>query len=162
MAAHKPTFAVDAMLGNLARKLRLLGYDTKYDSKVEDAELIRIGERQRRIIVTKDEALTRGAEKAGVASVLIRGNDEVEQVLQVAAKAGLSNFAVDTNSSRCVLCNGRLVPIEKIRIMDKVPEGIYERQEKFWVCSDCKKIYWEGTHFEKLQEFADRLNRRLG
>lgn len=162
MTTHKPTFAVDAMLGNLARKLRLLGYDTKYDSKVEDAELIKIGEKQRRIIVTKDEALTRGAEKVGVTTVLIRGNDEIEQIFQVATKVGLSNFSIDTNSSRCVNCNGKLSPIEKIRIMDKVPDGIYERQEKFWVCSDCKKIYWEGTHFEKLQEFAEKLNQRLG
>lgn len=162
MTTHKPTFAVDAMLGNLARKLRLLGYDTKYDSKVEDAELIKIGEKQRRIIVTKDEALTRGAEKVGVTTVLIRGNDEIEQIFQVATKVGLSNFSIDTNSSRCVSCNGKLSPIEKIRIMDKVPDGIYERQEKFWVCSDCKKIYWEGTHFEKLQEFAEKLNQRLG
>ncbi len=161
MTAHKPTFAVDAMLGNLARKLRLLGYDTRYDSKVEDAELIKIGEKQRRIIVTKDEALTRGAEKVGVQTVLIRGNDEVEQIYQVATKVGLSNFTIDTSSSRCVVCNGKISPIEKIRILGKVPEGIYERQEKFWVCSDCKKIYWEGTHFEKLQEFAEKINQRL-
>ena len=152
---------VDAMLGNLARRLRLLGYDSKYDSSSDDAELVRIGQRQRRIIVTKDEALCQGAQKEGVMAVLIRGNDEIEQILQVAAKAGLSDFAIDTGNSRCVNCNGKLGPIDKIRIMGKVPEGIYERQEKFWICADCKKIYWEGTHFEKLQEFVQRLNQRL-
>ncbi|HJU14324.1 MAG TPA: Mut7-C RNAse domain-containing protein [Candidatus Nitrosotalea sp.] len=161
MSTHKPQFAVDAMLGNLARRLRLLGYDSKYDSKVEDAELIKIGQKQRRIIVTKDEVLSKGAEKEGVMAVLIRGNDEIEQIAQVAAKVGLSNFSIDTGSSRCVDCNGKISPIEKIRIRDKVPPGIYDRQEKFWVCNDCKKLYWEGTHFEKLQEFAARLNERV-
>lgn len=161
MSTYKPSFAVDAMLGNLAKRLRLLGYDSKYDSSIDDSDLIKIGEKQRRIIITKDENLCKSAEKVGVNTVLIRGNDEIEQIFQVATKVGLGNFVIDTNSSRCVNCNGKLEPIDKIRIMNKVPSGIYERQEKFWMCHDCKKIYWEGTHFEKLQEFVQRLNQRL-
>ncbi len=149
------------MLGNLAKKLRLLGYDSKYDSSVEDSDLIKIGEKQRRVIVTKDENLSKSAEKTGVMSVLIRGNDEIEQIVQIAKKIGLSDFIIDTNSARCVNCNGKLGSIDKIRIMNKIPSGIYERQEKFWMCNDCKKIYWEGTHFEKLQEFVQKLNQRL-
>ena len=161
MSTHKPTFVVDAMLGNLARKLRLLGYDSLYDSSIDDSELISIGKRQRRIIVTKDEGLSNAAEREGISAVLIRGNDQLEQIAQVAAGAGLSGFRIDTGSSRCSVCNGRLGPIEKIRIRDKVPPAIFERQEKFWVCAGCKKIYWEGTHFEKLQEFVLRLNERV-
>lgn len=161
MTSHKPAFVVDAMLGNLARKLRLLGYDSKYESSAEDQELIKMGEKQRRIIVTKDEGLTRGAEKAGLMAVLIRGNDEIEQIAQIAQKIGISSFSVDQDTSRCVDCNGKLEPIDKFRILNKVPEGIYQRQEKFWICSDCKKIYWQGTHYDKLQEFARKLNERL-
>ncbi len=149
------------MLGNLARKLRLLGYDSKYSSSIEDSDLIQMAEKQRRIIITKDENLSKGAEKAGIMVVLIRGKDEIEQIIQVATKLGLSNFVIDSNSSRCVDCNGKLETIDKIRVMNKVPSGIYERQEKFWMCRDCKKIYWEGTHFEKLQEFVHKLNHRL-
>ncbi|HKU32278.1 MAG TPA: Mut7-C RNAse domain-containing protein, partial [Candidatus Nitrosotalea sp.] len=151
MSTHKPSFIVDGMLGNLARKMRLLGYDSRYESSAEDSDLIKMGEKQRRVIVTKDENLSKSAEKIGLATVLIRGNDEVEQIVQIATKLGLSSFAIDSNSSRCVDCNGKLEAIDKIRVMNKVPSGIYERQEKFWVCRDCKKIYWEGTHFEKLQ-----------
>ncbi|MDE1725793.1 MAG: Mut7-C RNAse domain-containing protein [Thaumarchaeota archaeon] len=161
MSTHKPSFVVDAMLGNLARKLRILGYDSKYESSIEDSDLIKIADKQRRIIVTKDENLSKNAEKVNVTTVLIRGNDEIEQIIQIAKKIGLSNFVLDTNSSRCVNCNGKIEAIDKIRIMEKVPLGIYERQEKFWVCNDCKKIYWEGTHLEKLQEFVQRLNHRL-
>lgn len=149
------------MLGNLARKMRLLGYDSKYSSSIEDSDLIQMAEKQRRIIITKDENLSKGAEKAGIMAVLIRGKDEIEQIVQVATKIGLSNFVIDSNSSRCVDCNGKLETIDKIRVMNKVPSGIYERQENFWMCRDCKKIYWEGTHFEKLQEFVHKLNQRL-
>ena len=161
MSSHKPSFIVDGMLGNLARKMRLLGYDSRYESSAEDSDLIKMAEKQRRIIISKDENLSKSAEKIGLVTVLIRGNDEVEQIIQIATKLGLSNFVIDSNSSRCVDCNGKLETIDKIRVMNKVPSGIYERQEKFWICRDCKKIYWEGTHFEKLQEFVDKLNQRL-
>lgn len=149
------------MLGNLARRLRVLGYDSKYESSIEDSDLIKMADKQRRIIVTKDESLSKNAEKIGVTTVLIRGNDEIEQIVQVATKINILNFAIDSNSSKCVDCNGKIESIDKIRIMDKVPLGIYERQEKFWICRDCKKLYWEGTHFEKLQEFVQKLNQRL-
>ena len=150
------------MLGNLARKLRILGYDSKYESSIEDSELIKFAENQRRVIVTKDENLCKSAEKIdGITTVLIRGNDEIEQIIQIAKKIGLSNFVLDTNSSRCVNCNGKIEAIEKIRIMEKVPLRIYERQEKFWSCKGCKKIYWEGTHLVKIQEFVEKLNQRL-
>lgn len=161
MSSHKPSFIVDGMLGNLARKMRLLGYDSRYESSAEDSDLIKMAEKQRRIIISKDENLSKSAEKIGLVTVLIRGNDEVEQIIQIATKLGLSNFMIDSNSSRCVDCNGKLETIDKIRVMNKVPSGIYEGQEKFWICRDCKKIYWEGTHFEKLQEFVDKLNQRL-
>lgn len=154
-------FAVDAMLGNLAKKLRILGYDSKYDSSIEDAKLITIAKKENRILVTKDEALTKNAEKENIPTVLIRGNDEIEQIVQITNKVGLPNFTVSTDNARCVSCNGKLEPIEKMRIKSKVPYGIYERQESFWICKGCKKVYWEGTHLEKLRKFVNDLNQRI-
>lgn len=158
MSTNKPIFVVDAMLGNLAKKLRILGYDSKYFSSIEDDKLILIAKNEKRIILTKDEQLTKNAEKQNIGFVLIRGNDESEQIMQINAKIKLDRFVVDTNNSRCIVCNGSLQPVEKYRIIGKIPEGILEREKKFWMCDSCKKIYWEGTHFEKLQEFATKLN----
>ena len=158
MSTNKPIFVVDAMLGNLAKKLRILGYDSKYFSSIEDDKLILIAKNEKRIILTKDEQLTKNAEKQNIGFVLIRGSDESEQIMQINAKIKLDRFVVDTNNSRCIVCNGSLQPVEKYRIIGKIPEGILEREKKFWMCDFCKKIYWEGTHFEKLQEFATKLN----
>ena len=160
MTRPRPAFAVDAMLGNLARKLRVLGFDSKYSSAIEDEALIRLAKEENRVIVTKDEVLTMAAGKMGLRTVLIRGNDEVEQLIQITTRLEL-DFVMDTDSSRCVNCNGKLESIEKSRIASKVPSGIYERQNRFWNCVDCKKIYWEGTHFVKLKEFVAKLNMRL-
>jgi hypothetical protein len=161
LSEKRPNFIVDAMLGNLAKKLRILGYDSKYFSSIEDDKLIAIAKNEKRIILTKDEQLTKIAEKQNVVSVLIRGNDELEQIVQINTKIKLDRFVMDTNNSRCIVCNGNLQQIEKYRVIGKIPEGILERKEKFWMCDSCKKIYWEGTHFVKLQEFVNKLNNRL-
>ena len=149
------------MLGNLAKKLRVLGYDSKYFSSIEDDKLITIAKNEKRIILTKDEPLTKIAEKQNVVFVLIRGNDELEQIAQINMKIKLERFVMDTNNSRCIACNGSLQFIEKYKIIGKIADGILERERKFWMCDSCKKIYWEGTHFTKLQEFVSKLNNRL-
>ena len=80
------------MLGNLAKKLRILGYDSKYFSSIEDDKIILIAKNEKRIILTKDEQLTKIAEKQNVSFVLIRGNDELEQILQINEKFKLDRF----------------------------------------------------------------------
>ena len=161
MSQKKPSFIVDAMLGNLAKKLRVLGYDSAYFSSIEDEKLVTIAKNEKRIILTKDELLCKTAQNHDMIAVLIRGNDEIEQIMQIHQSIKFEKFVMDTNNSRCIVCNGRLQPIEKYRIIGKIPEGVLEREEKFWMCDVCKKIYWQGTHFEKLQEFVDKLNNRL-
>ena len=161
MSEKKPNFIVDAMLGNLAKKLRVLGYDSKYFSSIEDDKLIAIAKNEKRIILTKDAQLSQIAETQNIIFVLIRGNDELEQIEQIDTKIKLDRFAINSNNSRCIVCNGNLQYVEKYRIIGKVPEGVLEREENFWMCDSCKKIYWEGTHFAKLQEFVNKLNNRL-
>ena len=161
MSELRPNFVVDAMLGNLSRKLRILGFDSKYSSSIEDKQLIELAKKEDRIIITKDEALAKAADKIGIPTVLIRDADELNQIIEIATKTGLSNFDMDTNSARCVDCNGRLESVEKSKLENKVPTGVYQRQDQFWICTDCQKIYWAGTHFKKLQEFVSRLNQRL-
>jgi uncharacterized protein len=161
LSTQKPGFVVDAMLGNLTKKLRILGYDSKYFSSIEDDKIISIAKNEKRIILTKDEQLTNTAEKQNASFVLIRGNDELEQIVQINTKFKLDKFVIVTDNSRCIVCNGKLELVEKYRIIGKIPEGVLEREKKFWMCDSCKKVYWEGTHFEKLQEFATKLNDRI-
>ncbi|MGI0065949.1 MAG: Mut7-C RNAse domain-containing protein, partial [Nitrosotalea sp.] len=106
MSISKSNFIVDSMLGNLAKKLRVLGYDSKYFSSIEDDKLILIAKNEKRVILTKDEQLTTKAEKQEIGFVLIRGSDELEQIMQINTKINLGTFVIDTNSSRCIVCNG--------------------------------------------------------
>lgn len=157
----KPIFLVDAMLGNIAKKLRLLGYDSEYSSDSKDDELILIAKNQKRILLTKDEPLLRKAKNNGIAVVHIKNNNELEQLALIFKNLKLSNLTVSGNTSRCTDCNGKLEVMEKSKITDKVPEGVLERMDNFWRCANCDKIYWEGTHIERLQKFVDELNEKL-
>lgn len=161
MNTQKPSFAVDAMLGNLAKKLRILGYDAKYYSSIEDEKLVDITKQEDRILLTKDKDLVSIAIRKHIKSLPIKGNDDLAQLIEVFSFLGIKNASLDTNLSYCVVCNGKLESVEKTNVVNKVPDGIYNLQENFWICNKCRKIYWKGTHFEKIQEFVSKLNNRL-
>jgi hypothetical protein len=157
----KPIFLVDAMLGNIAKKLRLLGYDSKYSSDSKDDELILKAKNENRILLTKDEPLLKKAEKQAISVIHIKNDTELKQLVQIFKNSKLSKVVVSGNTTRCTECNGELVTIEKDRVMDKVPKGVLEKIDNFWNCTNCNKIYWEGTHIERLQKFVDELNEKL-
>ena len=50
----RPRFIADAMLGRLARWLRTLGYDTAYDDRIADADLVRRSLTEGRHLLTRD------------------------------------------------------------------------------------------------------------
>ncbi len=161
MSNEKPIFLVDAMLGKLAKKLRLLGYDSFYSSNMEDDKIIQLAKNENRILVTKDVPLTQKAKKQEILAVQITSDDEIEQFLQINEKASLGKCTVSGGSSRCPVCNGELQYTEKNDVFEKVPTGVFENMNDFWKCTKCEKIYWEGTHIKNLQQFTMKLNERL-
>lgn len=157
----RPTFFVDAMLGNLAKKLRLFGYNSLYSSSIEDDELLEITKRENRILITKDLLLAEKAKKQDIRAVSITQDNEIEQFFQINEKIHLGKCIVGGNNSRCSVCNGELSKIEKNNVLNKVPEGVFENLNDFWSCKKCGKIYWEGTHIKNLQRFTYKLNERI-
>lgn len=158
---EKPLFLVDAMLGKLAKKLRLLGYDSFYSSNMEDDEIIQLAKKENRILITKDVPLTQKAKKQQILTVQITSDDEIEQFLQINEKTSFGKCTVGGDNSRCPVCNGELQHIEKKDVSEKVPTGVFENMNDFWKCTKCEKIYWEGTHIKNLQQFTMKLNERL-
>jgi uncharacterized protein with PIN domain len=158
---EKPLFIVDAMLGKLAKKLRLLGYDSLYSSSIEDDNLLHIAKNENRVIITKDLQLIHKAKKHQIASIQITKNEEIEQFLQINEKINLGKCTISGSNSRCLVCNGELKYTEKKDISEKVPTGVFENMNDFWTCNKCGKVYWEGTHIKNLQKFNAELNDRL-
>lgn len=160
---HKrfPIFFVDAMLGNIARKLRLLGYDTKYFSDINDEKLIKNAKDEDRIIISRDEDLIKKSHKLGIKSIYLTKIDEIDQFCEIIRNVNLDVSQINGDTARCPICNSITENIDKSYTKDKVPEKVYDSNEQFWICKSCDKLYWEGTHIKNLQKFVSKINERL-
>lgn len=148
-------FIVDAMLGSLAKWLRLLGYDTLYSTSYNDAQIISIAARAKRIMVTSDKGLYRRAIKAGLRAVLLPESGVTESLARLAS-AGLVELRVDPSKSRCPLCNGVLKEVtDKNLVRGRVPPGALAKYSKFYVCTRCGHVYWEGGHWRNIRRIVE-------
>jgi uncharacterized protein with PIN domain len=140
-----PRVVADSMLGRLARWLRALGYDTRYERGVPDRRLLAIALSERRCLLTRDVALARRARDAGL---LVRAEDVDAQIREVTAALGLAG-AVPL--SRCLECNAPLVLAAPDAVRDRVPPYTFATQRAFRVCSGCGRVFWPGTHLAGIR-----------
>lgn len=159
--SDEPKFFVDAMLGNIAKKLRLIGYDSKYSFDIDDKKLIDIARNENRIIISKDDELIKKTQKLKLRSIHITKNEEIDQFIEIITRVNLKRIQINGNTARCPKCNSLIKPIEKNSIKEKIPQSVYNSNEKFWKCECCNKFYWEGTHIKNLQKFVGIVNERL-
>ena len=150
-------FLVDAMLGNIAKKLRLFGFDSEYFSDIDDSKLIEKAKNENRTIISRDRLLIDRAKKNEISSIYITKEKEFDQFLEILETTHLQLDEISGNTARCPKCNSSTSQIEKLKIRNKIPEGVLEYNDKFWKCEGCDQIYWEGTHIKNLQEFARKI-----
>ena len=141
------------MYKRLTRWLRLLGYDAKYDSTLEDEDYIPIAQNENRILVTRDELLAATAQKVGVKTILAEGVTIEERLVRLHLEAGIILSFSDEVLPRCSVCNEEIEVVDKKKIGDSVPEGSKEHYNLFWQCKNksCEKVYWKGSHWEKME-----------
>ncbi len=150
-----PRFLVDAMLGSLARWLRILGFDAAYDASLHDAELVEIALAEDRILLTRDRRLVR--RKRARKYLLIESDGVERQLRQVLETLSLEVGGGDV-WGRCVRCNRALEDFPADRARARVPPFVARTQRRFRRCPGCDRIYWRATHVNAM---ADRL-RSLG
>lgn len=141
-------FIADAMLGKLAKWLRMLGYDTLYYSDIDDDELVRFAIREDRILLTRDRLLCR-RRMVRARCVFVDWGTTGEQVRQVMKQLDLK-LSRDLLFTRCTVCNGEIAPISKSELYGRVPPYVFQTQSEFGFCANCDKIYWRGTHVEHV------------
>lgn len=142
-----PRFVCDEMLGRLARDLRLLGYDAHYAENVKDDTAVAALARERgAILLTRDVELARRVP----GSLLLTTKDTREQVEQVLRGLGLTPDPA-LALSRCSVCNVPLVDARPEEVAGVVPEAVRERHAAFWRCPECRRVYWPGTHVERMR-----------
>ncbi|MCE4610515.1 MAG: Mut7-C RNAse domain-containing protein [Desulfurococcales archaeon] len=161
MGRRDVRFVVDSMLGKLAKWLRMLGYDTLYSRNYEDWQLLRIAEKTKRIIVTRDRGLYWRARRRGLRVVLVESDDIATRLAELYVKAGI-RLEADPEKSRCPLCNSELIIVrEKTLVKDRVPPESLRTFDKFYVCPRCGKVYWEGSHWRNIKMLVEDAKERV-
>lgn len=153
-------FLADAMLGSVARKLRIFGFDTLYVPDTSDNEVLRLAAAQNRIILTADKELFKRMVKQGAYGVLVEGASDLDDMVHIFEKLGIS-MDLSKIGSRCTSCNGVLVQKRPEEVGGLVPPNVLARYKGFWQCTACHKVYWDGGHLGRIRIFAKNIEERL-
>lgn len=150
---REPKFILDVHLGKLAHHLRLLGFDTIYRNNFTDEELARISSVGKRILLTKDRNLLKRA--LVTHGCYVRETSPKKQLLEVLKRFDL--FKSVAPFSRCLDCNTPLQEVAKDEITHQLPPKVREQFDEFVRCPVCDKIYWPGSHYEKMKKFVQEV-----
>ena len=152
-------FIADTNVGKLAKWLRIMGYDTLFFRNIDDASLVEIALKDNRILLTRDTFIPRRKKVAVgmVTAILItreQPEGQMEQLMQeVVLDVHLHPF------SRCIECNEPLFARSKEEIRSMVPAYVFQTQDSFMQCPCCNRVYWRGTHWERMKKKLEQMER---
>lgn len=180
LEARSVAFLADAMLGNIARKLRIFGFDTLYMAQAHDDEILRTGIKQDRVILTADKELFKRIVKVGARGVLVSaGASELEDLVHILTENGITSIGMNGVGSRCSVCNGHLEKRTSDQVKNDdgcnnnnnnnddddddviVPDKVIACHKQFFQCIACGKIYWEGGHLKRIRDLVRNLDAKL-
>ncbi|MDD3642874.1 MAG: Mut7-C RNAse domain-containing protein [Candidatus Krumholzibacteria bacterium] len=156
----KSSFLFDGMLGRLCRKMRLLGYDARLAGAGESPRLLLDAEREGRVAVT---ASIRRSDRPGPAQIVLRRTGLAAQVAELfgALRSRTGEPPLLEPFTRCLECNVPLEAVPAKEVSGAVPERILDRCDRYVQCPSCRRIYWEGSHWEAMRGQVSRLSARL-
>ena len=149
----EPRFLLDNHLGRLAAYLRMLGFDGLYRSDYRDEELADVLQQEERILLSRDRRLL--MRKVVTHGYCPRSLDSLEQLREVVQRFDLAKRIVPFH--RCLRCNHVLEPASKESVLDRLEPLTKVYFDEFMLCPDCKRIYWKGSHFERMQGIVEKI-----
>lgn len=152
---REPKFILDVHLGKLAKYLRMLGFDTIYENNYDDSEIIDMAKDQKRTILTRDVSLLKI--KTVTHGYWIRTHYPLEQLTEV-----ILRFDLHSNIKpfyRCISCNGLVKKVPKESIIHTLQSKTKLYYDEFYRCTSCEKVYWKGSHYDKMKTFVDNLRK---
>ena len=146
-------FMADVNLGKLARKLRMLGFDTAYSNRLDDNVLVQQALAERRIILTRDRRLL--FRKAVTHGYWLRANEPEAQLTEVVRRFKLADLIRPWR--RCIECNGRIESVDREQVWDELEPLTRQYYSDFHRCQGCLKVYWQGSHIESMNALIRQL-----
>jgi hypothetical protein len=152
-----PRFVVDVNLGRLARLLRLLGFDVRFDPGLDDAALARVSREERRVLLTRDRGLLKRREVTH--GLFVREDDPLDQAVAVVRRLQLDGQLAPF--TRCLRCGGPLDEVDKDEILDRLLPLTRRHYDEFHRCRTCAQLYWRGSHHARLGQLVEQIRGRI-
>lgn len=146
-------FVLDTHLGKLARHLRLLGFDARYDNTFVDSELAAISAQESRILLTRDRGLLK--HRIVVFGYCLRTMETRQQLRDVVRRYGLASL--QKPYARCLACNSELKVVPKAEVLPLLEPKTRRYFDEFKRCPVCQRIYWRGSHTVHLDALLESL-----
>lgn len=150
------SFLADVHLGKLSKTLRLLGIDVQPAIDLSKQEIIQLSNSNKKMILTRNIQLLKNSKT--LFGYWVRSTDPDTQVGEIFQRFKIISKVAPF--SRCMECNGILqeVPLQKVR--GKVPPKVQEWHDAFYKCTTCSRVYWQGSHYQKLKQKVSMLIRK--
>lgn len=156
------SFMADAMLGKLARKLRMFGFDTMYDPNVDDLDILNSSKYEGRIVLTSDKILFNRCTKREIDTILTYKKTEIENLVTIFSSLNIKFINSQQLPYLCTHCNGLLATImDKNIIKHDIPMHVLHNNKIFYKCRKCMKVYWRGSHIEHISFLIKKINTEL-
>lgn len=146
-------FCADVHLGKLARFLRMLGFDTVYKNDFSKEELYAISANENRTLLSKSTYFKKFTD---IVFYKIKSADPQQQLKEVIAHFNLLN-SLDP-FIRCLYCNQILEKKDKEEVEQSLMPQTKKDFSEFWKCPGCKKVYWKGSHYERMMKQIEKLH----
>jgi uncharacterized protein len=152
-----PRFVVDVHLGRLARLLRLMGFDARWDRSFDDETLASTSREEHRILLTKDRGLLK--RRSVTHGLFVRSDQPTEQIVEVLRRLDLADRSAPF--SRCLRCGAALADVPKAEVLDRLQPLTRRHVDEFRRCVACGQIYWRGSHHDRLVELVRRIRTQI-
>ena len=149
----KYAFAADRTLGKLVKWLRILGFDTLFESDIANQEFYG-NLAQERILLTRTAKIRERFTAKRL--VFIRDDNPAEQLKQVVDDLAITRRDIRL-FSMCLQCNSPIIAVGKQDVCGQVPDYTWQIHDEFSRCRQCERIYWAGSHVERSRQVIEHL-----
>ncbi len=150
---RKPRFICDVHLGKLARNMRMLGLNVFYKNNFSDDQIVEISLSEKRTILTRDVGILKRSTITH--GYFVRETEPLKQLNEILNRFDLTKQIKPF--SLCLNCGTKLTKINKGKIVSMLPDKVKAKKDVFYFCKSCNKVYWEGSHYEKMKLFVNKL-----
>ena len=150
------SFVADQTVGKLAKWLRILGFDVRYEPELPNRSKVR-DISKKRIWLTRSRSHYQNEIEAKI--LRLCSDDALQQLSEVVTALDLDLKAIKP-CSRCIRCNLPTTAIDKAAVFGKVPDYVWETQARFHQCDRCQRIYWPGSHYKRIKTTVSKVMQR--